>query len=160
MYFQRAESVGASLIRLNKNCPPTLLGVWPSLPPDHIGQHTLPASSSLNPLLSRPQTYKGSPSVHYIKSKLKCLASKMFHHTVPITDFPVPSFLKGLQLTPQADLFHLVKCITTWSRTQGNKQKNTLAQTEQPWFLISTLSLIHWITGGQLSLVSSSVEWK
>ena len=43
----------------------------------------------------------------------KCLASKMFHYAVPITDSPVPSFLKGLQLPPQAGLFHLVTCITT-----------------------------------------------
>ena len=114
----------------------------------------------IKPSLSYPQTYKGSPSVHCIKSKLKCLASKMFHYAVPITDSPVPSFLKGLQLPPQAGLFHLVTCITTWSRTQGNKQKKTLAQTEKAWFLILALSLIHWITGGQLSLVSSSVEWK
>lgn len=96
-YFQRAEGVGASLIRPNKSCPQTVLGVWPSLPPDHTGQHTLP-DFFIKPSLSYPSTYKGSPSIHCIKSKLKCLASRMFHHAVPIIDSPVPSFLKGLQL--------------------------------------------------------------
>lgn len=58
MYFQRAEGVGASLIRLNKSCPPTVLGVWLSLPPDYTGQHTLPDSSSLSPLCHIPKPTK------------------------------------------------------------------------------------------------------
>lgn len=65
----------------------------------------------------------------------------------PNNRLPSAFFSQRAPAPPQAGLFHLVTCITTWSRTQGNKQKKVLAQTEKAWFLISTLSLIHWITG-------------